>query len=55
MHGYTDEYGAEIDPDDGTSGSDHEFYTAHVDAENSVRLDGPVPEDSGSGQLSAWP
>ena len=46
MHGYTHQYGAKTNPYDGTSGSDYEFYTAHVDAEKDVRLDGPVPEDS---------
>jgi len=28
------------------SAEDYEFYRAHLDEQNNVRLDGPVPEDS---------
>lgn len=46
MHGYTHQYGTAPNPYHGASGADYEFYTAHVDTRNNVRLDGPVPEDS---------
>jgi uncharacterized protein YdaL len=48
MHGYTHQFGKAINPYDGRSGNDFEFYTAHVDANNSVIYDGPVPGDSAS-------
>jgi uncharacterized protein YdaL len=46
MHGYTHQYGAVANPYDGVSANDFEFYTAHVDANDSVIYDGPVREDS---------
>jgi uncharacterized protein YdaL len=46
MHGYTHQYGNLANPYDGVSANDFEFYTAHVDANNSVIYDGPVPADS---------
>ncbi len=46
LHGYTHQFGDQPNPYSGTSGSDYEFYTAHVDAHNDVQLDGPVPGDS---------
>ncbi|GGJ79881.1 cell wall anchor [Pilimelia anulata] len=46
MHGYTHQNGSLINPYDGTSGNDFEFYRAHVDANDSVIYDGPVPGDS---------
>jgi len=46
MHGYSHQYESLANPYDGTSGGDYEFYTAHVDAQNFVQLDGPVPADS---------
>ncbi|MBB2944577.1 uncharacterized protein YdaL [Actinoplanes lutulentus] len=46
MHGYTHQYGAVANPYDGVSANDFEFYTAHVDANDSVIYDGPVTEDS---------
>jgi uncharacterized protein YdaL len=46
MHGYSHQYESARNPYDATSGSDFEFYAAHVDAENAVQLDGPVPADS---------
>lgn len=49
MHGYTHQFGTEPNPYDGTSGNDFEFYTAHVDANDYVIYDGPVPGDS-----AAW-
>jgi uncharacterized protein YdaL len=46
MHGHTHQYGDAINPYDGVSGNDFEFFMAHVDAEDYVRFDGPVPTDS---------
>jgi len=46
MHGYSHQYESARNPYDATSGSDFEFYAAHVDTENAVQLDGPVPADS---------
>ncbi|HLL66310.1 MAG TPA: polysaccharide deacetylase family protein [Micromonosporaceae bacterium] len=44
MHGYTHGYTASNPY--GVSAEDYEFYRAHVDANDQVVLDGPVPEDS---------
>ncbi|GAA3932571.1 DUF2334 domain-containing protein [Actinoplanes auranticolor] len=49
MHGYTHQFGSVANPYDGESANDFEFYSAHVDANNSVIYDGPVPGDS-----AAW-
>ena len=49
MHGYTHQFGKVINPYDGRSGNDFEFYMAHVDENDSVIYDGPVPGDS-----AAW-
>jgi uncharacterized protein YdaL len=47
MHGYTHQLdGMSANPYNGKSGDDFEFYTAHVDEQDYVRLDGPVPNDS---------
>jgi uncharacterized protein YdaL len=46
MHGYTHQYSTIANPYSGVSGSDFEFFRAHVDAKNDVQLDGPVPDDS---------
>ncbi|HVF53964.1 MAG TPA: polysaccharide deacetylase family protein [Actinomycetota bacterium] len=46
MHGHTHQYRDVPNPYNGVSGDDFEFYMAHVDADNYVRYDGPVPEDS---------
>jgi uncharacterized protein YdaL len=46
MHGYTHQYASMINPYDGVSANDFEFYKAHVDASNNVIYDGPVAEDS---------
>lgn len=45
-HGVTHQYKDVANPYDGVSGNDFEFYRAHVDAEDYVRYDGPVFEDS---------
>jgi Uncharacterized protein conserved in bacteria (DUF2334). len=49
MHGYTHQYAAVPNPYNAVSGDDFEFFRAHVDADDYVRYDGPVPEDS-----AAW-
>ncbi|MBL7262297.1 DUF2334 domain-containing protein [Paractinoplanes lichenicola] len=49
MHGYTHQYGNLANPYDGVSANDFEFYAAHVDENDSVIYDGPVPGDS-----AAW-
>ncbi len=46
MHGYTHQYSNVANPYNAVSGDDFEFFRAHVDAQNYVRLDGPVAEDS---------
>jgi uncharacterized protein YdaL len=46
MHGYTHQYAAVPNPYDGVSGDDFEFFLSHIDADDYVRYDGPVPEDS---------
>jgi len=48
MHGYTHQFGKIANPYDGRSGNDFEFYTAHIDANDNVIYDGPVPGDSAS-------
>ncbi|QXJ23779.1 DUF2334 domain-containing protein [Actinomadura graeca] len=45
-HGYTHQYRNVQNPYSGTTGDDFEFFRAHIDAKDSVVLDGPVPEDS---------
>ncbi|WP_229783403.1 DUF2334 domain-containing protein [Pilimelia anulata] len=46
MHGYTHQYEAVANPYNGVSADDFEFYAAHIDANNNVIYDGPVPTDS---------
>jgi uncharacterized protein YdaL len=46
MHGYTHQLNSLLNPYDGVSANDFEFYLAHVDAQDYVRYDGPVPGDS---------
>jgi uncharacterized protein YdaL len=46
MHGDTHQYGNVPNPYNGASVADFEFYRAHLDGDDSVVLDGPVPEDS---------
>ena len=52
MHGWTHQFEKLINPYNAVSGDDFEFFTAHVDAEDYVRYDGPVPGDSASWALS---
>ncbi|WP_369054481.1 DUF2334 domain-containing protein [Kineococcus terrestris] len=49
VHGYTHQFGTLNNPYDGVSANDFEFFAAHVDANDSVIYDGPVPGDS-----TAW-
>ncbi|GLZ30254.1 cell wall anchor [Lentzea sp. NBRC 105346] len=49
MHGYTHQFGKIKNPYDGMSANDFEFYRAHIDPNDSVIYDGPVPGDS-----AAW-
>jgi uncharacterized protein YdaL len=46
MHGLSHQFGDRGNPYRGTSADDYEFYRAHVDEANNVKLDGPVPQDS---------
>jgi uncharacterized protein YdaL len=46
LHGYTHQLGAEQNPYSGVSADDFEFWMAHVDEEDRVIYDGPVPGDS---------
>ena len=47
MHGYTHQCDcSNANPYNGKSGDDFEFFTAHVDANDYVQYDGPVPGDS---------
>ncbi|HYN97233.1 MAG TPA: polysaccharide deacetylase family protein, partial [Pilimelia sp.] len=46
MHGYTHQFESTLNPYDGKSGNDFEFFMAHVDANDSVIYDGPVPNNS---------
>ena len=46
MHGYTHQFEDYLDPYSGVSADDFEFYMTHVDANNYVIYDGPVPGDS---------
>jgi uncharacterized protein YdaL len=46
LHGYTHQHEELVNPYNGVSADDFEFWTAHVDAENRVVYDGPVPGDS---------
>jgi len=47
-HGYTHQHGTSADPYNGTTADDFEFFMSHIDPNNSVVLDGIVPEDSDS-------
>jgi uncharacterized protein YdaL len=51
MHGDTHGYAGAPNPY-GVSAEDYEFWRAHVDANNQVVLDGPVPEDSAAWAVS---
>ena len=46
MHGHTHQFERLRNPYDGITGNDFEFYRAHVNKENYVHYDGPVPGDS---------
>ena len=46
MHGYTHQYSNVMNPYNGVSADDFEFYAAHVNSANSVIYDGPVQGDS---------
>lgn len=46
MHGYTHQYGAELNPFTGISGDDYEFFRVIYDAQTNVVHYAPVPEDS---------
>ncbi|GAA2621683.1 hypothetical protein GCM10010399_61020 [Dactylosporangium fulvum] len=46
MHGYTHQFESAINPYNGVSADDFEFYMAHVNENDSVIYDGPVPGDS---------
>ena len=48
MHGYTHQYSNIADPYSGVSADDFEFYLAHIDVNNYVVYDTPVPVDSAS-------
>ncbi len=52
MHGHTHQAGRLRNPYDAITGDDFEFYRAHVDAQNYVRYDGPLAEDSTPWALS---
>jgi uncharacterized protein YdaL len=49
LHGLSHQLEKRANPYRGTSADDYEFYLAHVDEADNVRLDGPVPQDS-----TAW-
>jgi uncharacterized protein YdaL len=46
LHGYTHQYRSVPNPYSGTSGTDFEFYRAHLAEGDRLVLDGPVEEDS---------
>ncbi len=45
-HGYTHQFGDRKNPRSGESGTDYEFFLAHLDEDGEVVYDGPVPGDS---------
>jgi uncharacterized protein YdaL len=46
MHGYTHQYRKQKVPYSSVSGDDFEFWMAHLDDQDRVVYDGPVPDDS---------
>ncbi|ONH58619.1 hypothetical protein CcI49_20540 [Frankia sp. CcI49] len=48
MHGWTHQFSNVANPYSGASADDFEFFRAHVDAQDNVVYDGPVPGDSQS-------
>lgn len=49
LHGYTHQFGDRDNPRSGESATDFEFFLAHLNANQDVIYDGPVPGDS-----AAW-
>ena len=45
-HGYSHQFGDRKNPRSGESGTDYEFFLAHLDSQGTVVYDGPVPGDS---------
>jgi uncharacterized protein YdaL len=46
LHGYSHQFGDRRNPRSGESGTDYEFFLAHLDGAGKVVYDGPVPGDS---------
>ena len=46
LHGYSHQLGDRKNPRSGESGTDYEFFSAHLDGAGNVVYDGPVPGDS---------
>ena len=46
LHGYSHQFGDRKNPRSGESGTDYEFFIAHLDSRGNVVYDGPVPGDS---------
>ena len=46
LHGYSHQLGDRRNPHSGESGTDYEFFQAHLDSAGNVVYDGPVPGDS---------
>jgi uncharacterized protein YdaL len=46
LHGYTHQYGNQLNPWTGLSGDDYEFYRVQVDDQGEVTTFEPLPEDS---------
>ena len=46
LHGYSHQLGDRKNPRSGESGTDYEFFQAHLDSAGNVVFDGPVPGDS---------
>lgn len=46
LHGYSHQLGDRKNPRSGESGTDYEFFQAHLDSAGNVVYDGPVPGDS---------
>ena len=46
LHGYTHQHEAKDNPYNGVTGDDFEFYASHIDADDYVIYDGPLPGDS---------
>jgi uncharacterized protein YdaL len=46
MHGWTHQFDAVANPYNAVTGEDFEFYRAHIDGQDNVIYDGPVPVDA---------